>query len=117
MEGAFGADIDVAQLVKLYGESPEAEKRYSPARCIDARKTWSEDDPDPVYLSASFAERQNLNVRMHVRRFTRLTNASSKKVENHAHTAALFAMYHDFVRIHQTLRTAPAMAAQVTERL
>ena len=117
VEGAFGADIDYAQLVKLYGESPEAEKRYSPAVCIGAHKNPIEGNPDPKYISTSFAERQNLNVRMHTRRFTRLTNAFSKKVENHAHSVALFAMYYNFVRIHKTLRTTPAMAANVTKRL
>jgi hypothetical protein len=117
VEGAFGADIDYAQLVKLYGESPEAEKRYSPAVCIGAHKMPVEGNPDPKYISTSFAERQNLNVRMHTRRFTRLTNAFSKKVEDHAHSVALFAMYYNFVRIHKTLRTSPAMAANVTKRL
>jgi IS1 family transposase len=117
VEGAFGADVDYAQLVKLYGESPEAEKRYSPAVCIGAHKNPIEGNPDPKYISTSYAERQNLNVRMHTRRFTRLTNAFSKKVENHAHSVALFAMYYNFVRIHKTLRTTPAMAAGVTKRL
>jgi transposase-like protein len=117
VEGAFGADIDYAQLVKLYGESPEAEKRYSPAVCIGAHKNPIEGNPDPKYISTSYAERQHLNVRMHTRRFTRLTNAFSKKVENHAHSVALFAMYYNFVRIHKTLRTTPAMAANVTKRL
>jgi hypothetical protein len=107
VEGAFGADIDYAILVKLYGESPEAEKRYSPAVCIGARKTTIEGNPDPKYISTSFAERSNLNVRMHTRRFTRLTNAFSKKVENHTHSVALFAMYYNFVRIHKTLRHDP----------
>jgi len=117
VEGAFGADIDYAMLVKLYGESPEAEKRYSPAVCIGAHKTKIEGNPDPKYISTSFAERSNLNVRMHTRRFTRLTNAFSKKVEHHAHSVALFAMYYNFVRIHKTLRTTPAMAANITKRL
>jgi IS1 family transposase len=117
VEGAFGADIDYAQLVKLYGESPEAEKRYSPAVCIGAHKNPIEGNPDPKYISTSYAERQNLNVRMHTRRFTRLTNAFSKKIENHAHSVALFAMYYNFVRIHKALRTTPAMAANVTKRL
>ena len=117
VEGAFGADVDYAQLVKLYGESPDAEKRYSPAVCIGAHKNPIEENPDPKYISTSYAERQNLNVRMHTRRFTRLTNAFSKKVENHAHSVALFAMYYNFVRIHKTLRTTPAMAAGVTSRL
>jgi IS1 family transposase len=117
VEGAFGGDIDYAMLVKLYGESPDAEKRYSPAVCIGARKAVVEGDPDPNHISTSFAERQNLNVRMHTRRFTRLTNAFSKKVENHAHSVALFALYYNFVRVHKTLRMTPAMAAGVTKRL
>jgi hypothetical protein len=99
------------------GESPEAEKRYSPAVCIGAHKTVIEGEPDPKHISTSFSERSNLNVRMHTRRFTRLMNAFSKKVENHAHSVALFAMYYNFVRIHKTLQTTPAMAAKVTERL
>jgi IS1 family transposase len=117
VEGAFGSDIDYAMLVKLYGPSGEGEKRYSPAECVGAVKHRIEGNPDPKYVSTSFAERSNLSVRMHTRRFTRLTNAFSKKVENHAHSVALFAMYYNFVRIHKTLRTTPAMAAKVTERL
>ena len=115
VEGVFGADIDYAMLVKMYGESPDAEKRYSPAVCIGARKI--EGDPDPRHVSTSFAERSNLNFRMHIRRFTQLNNGFSKKVESHAHAVALFAMYYNFVRIHKTLRTTPAMAAKVTDRL
>jgi len=84
---------------------------------IGAVKTRTEGNPDPKHVSTSYAERQNLNLRMHTRRFTRLTNAFSKKVENHAHSVALFAMYYNFVRIHKTLRTTPAMAAGVTDRL
>ena len=118
VEGAFGADVDYAQLVKLYGAAPESAKgRYSPAECIGAHKQPIEGNPDPKYISTSYAERSNLSVRMHTRRFTRLTNAFSKKVENHAHSVALFAMYYNFVRIHKTLRTTPAMAAGVTSRL
>jgi IS1 family transposase len=117
VEGAFGADIDYAMLVKLYGPSSEGEKRYSPAECIGAHKEIIEGKPDPKHISTSFAERPNLNVRMHTRRFTRLTNAFSKKVENHAHSVALFAMYYNFVRIHKTLKVTPAMAAKVTSRL
>ena len=105
-------------LVKLYGQSSEGAKgRYSPAECIGAHKTPIEGNPDPKHISTSYAERSNLSVRMHTRRFTRLTNAFSKKIENHAHSVALFAMYYNFVRIHKTLRTTPAMAANVTKRL
>jgi IS1 family transposase len=118
VEGAFGADVDYAQLVKLYGATSESAKgRYSPAECIGAHKQPIEDNPDPKHISTSYAERSNLSVRMHTRRFTRLTNAFSKKVENHAHSVALFALYYNFVRIHKTLRTTPAMAAGVTKRL
>ncbi len=117
VEGAFGSDIDYAMLVKLYGPSGEGEKRYSPAECIGAVKHRIEGNPDPKYVSTSYADRSNLSVRMHTRRFTRLTNAFSKKIENHTHSVALFAMYYNFVRIHKTLRTTPAMAAGVTSRL
>jgi IS1 family transposase len=118
VEGAFGADIDYAMLVKLYGEAPDGSKgRYSPAECTGAVKTPIEGNPDPAYISTSYSERSNLTIRMHTRRSTRLTNAFSKKVENHAHSVALFAMYYNFVKLHRTLRTTPAMAAGVTGRL
>jgi IS1 family transposase len=118
VEGAFGGDVDYAMLIKLYGASSELAKgRYSPAECIGTRKEAIEGNPDPAHISTSYAERQNLNVRMHTRRFTRLTNAFSKKVENHAHSVALFAMYYNFVRVHKTLRMTPAMAAGVTKQL
>ena len=118
VEGAFGADVDYAQLVKMYGVAPESAKgRYSPAECIGARKERIEGDPDPKHVSTSYVERSNLTIRMHVRRFTRLTNAFSKKVENHAYAVALHMMYYNFVRIHSTLRMTPAMAAGVTDRL
>jgi IS1 family transposase len=117
VEGAFGGDIDYAMLVKLYGPSPDGARRYSPAECIGAVKTRIEGNPNPDYVSTSYAERNNLNVRMHSRRLTRLTNAFSKKVENHKHAMTLHFMYYNFVRIHKTLRTTPAMAAGVTKRL
>lgn len=118
VEGAFGADIDYAMLVKLYGATPENVKgRYSPAECIGARKVRIEGEPDPKHVSTAYAERNNLTVRMHSRRMTRLTNAFSKKVENHAHAMALHFLYYNFVRIHKTLRITPAMAAGVTDRL
>jgi IS1 family transposase len=118
VEGAFGGDIDFAQLVKLYGPSVESmQGRYSPAECIGARKEIIEGNPDLKHVSTSFAERGNLTVRMHTRRFTRLTNGFSKKVENHAHAVALFALYYNFVKLHKTLQTTPAMAAGVTKRL
>jgi IS1 family transposase len=118
VEGAFGGDVDYAQLVKLYGSTSESGKgRYSPAECIGARKQRIEGNPDPKHVCTSFSERSNLTMRMHMRRFTRLTNAFSKTVENHTHAVALHMMYYNFVRIHQTLRTTPAMAAGVTKRL
>jgi IS1 family transposase len=118
VEGAFGADIDYAQLVKLYGEAPESMKgRYSPAECIGCHKTRIEGDPDPAHVSTSYAERQNLTMRMAMRRFTRLTNAFSKKIANHAHAVALHFMHYNFCRIHQSLRVTPAMAAGVSKTL
>jgi IS1 family transposase len=119
VEGAFGADIDFAQLVKLYGEAPGvgSERRYSPAECVGARKTPITGNPDPKHISTSYAERANLTIRMHMRRFTRLTNGFSKKVINHEHSVALFMTYYNFVRIHKTLRVTPAMAAGVSTRL
>jgi IS1 family transposase len=118
VEGSFGDDIDYAMLVKIYGNTSRVEqRRYSPPECIGAMKGVISGKPDPKHISTSYAERQNLNIRMHTRRFTRLTNAFSKKVENHALSVALFAMYYNFVRIHKTLRVTPAMAAGVTEKL
>src|SRR3954471_17155404 len=118
VEGAFGGDIDYAMLVKLYGAAPESAKgRYSPDEGSGAQKTRIEGSPDPKHVSTSYVERQNLTMRMHNRRFTRLTNAFSEKVENHAHSVALFAMYNIFVRIHRAHRMTPAMAAGVADRL
>ena len=118
VEDAFGADVDYAQLVKIYGAAPESFKgRYSPAECIGCEQAPSRGLARPEALSTSFAERQNLTMRMHMRRFTRLTNAFSKKVENHVHSLALFTTYYNFVRVHKTLRMSPAMAAGVSDRL
>src|SRR5271166_6520658 len=118
VEGAFGDDIDYAQLVKLYGPSPESAKgRYSPSECTGIKKTPIEGKPDPKYISTSYSERQNLNIRMGNRRMTRLTNAFSKKAANHAHMMAIYFMHYNFVRIHQTLKVTPAMAAGVTSKL
>ncbi len=117
VEGAFGADVDFAQLVKMYGTAPEAEKRYSPPVCVGAKKETFNGRPDKRHISTSYVERQNLTMRMHMRRFTRLTNAFSKKVENLAHAVSLHFMHYNFVRIHQTTRVTPAMAAGVTDTL
>jgi IS1 family transposase len=117
VEDAFGDDIDYAMLQKIYGDEPRGERRYSPARCLGAKKREITGNPDPAHISTSYAERQNLTMRMHIRRFTRLTNAFSKKVENHACAVALHSMYYNFVRLHQTLKVSPAMAAGVTDRL
>lgn len=118
VEGAFGADVDYAQLVKMYGNAPETfEGRYSPAECTGIRKRAVEGRPDESLVSTSYVERINLTMRMHMRRFTRLTNAFSKKAENHAHAVALHLIHYNFVRIHKTLKTSPAMAAGVTDRL
>jgi IS1 family transposase len=114
---AFGDDVDYAMLAKIYGNEPKMEKRYSPAVCIGAEKKIITGNPDPKHISTSYAERANLTMRMHMRRFTRLTNAFSKKLENHVCAIALHAMFYNFVRIHQTLKITPAMAAGVTNRL
>lgn len=118
VEGAFGGDVDYAILHKVYGAAPESAKgRYSPAECVGITKNRIEGDPDPQHVSTSFVERHNLTMRMHMRRFTRLTNAFSKKVENHAYAVALHMMYYNFVKVHSKLRMSPAMAAGVSERL
>jgi IS1 family transposase len=115
-------EVDFAQLQKQYGPSYEgasgsAERRYSPALCIGAIKVPIMGNPDPKHISTSYAERNNLNVRMHSRRMTRLTNAFSKKIENHCYAMALHFLYYNFVRVHQTLKVSPAMAAGVTKHL
>jgi IS1 family transposase len=117
VEKAFHGQVDYAQLVKLYNETSEGQKRYSPAECIGYKPQVIDGDPDPAHISTSYVERQNLTMRMSMRRFTRLTNAFSKKIENHVAMVALHVMYYNFVRIHQTLRVTPAMAAGVTDRL
>jgi IS1 family transposase len=113
--GAFGRAIDYAQLVKIYGVPADAEKRYSPAECLGARVEEISGNPDPEHISTSYVERQNLTMRMGMRRFTRLTNGFSKKIENHRHNVALHFMHHNFARIHQTLRCTPAMEAGVAD--
>jgi IS1 family transposase len=118
VEGAFGCDVDYAMLVKMYGNVGGSEqRRYSPAECTGIKKTRIEGNPDVDHVSTSYVERSNLTMRMHMRRFTRLTNAFSKKVENHAHAVALHMMYYNFVRVHKTLRVSPAMEAGVSDRL
>lgn len=118
IEGAFGCDVDYAIINKIYGTAPDAFKgRYSPAECIGVKKERIEGNPDRAHVSTSYVERNNKTMRMHMRRFTRLTDGFSKKVENHAYAVALHMMYYNFVRVHSTLRMSPAMAAGVSDRL
>jgi IS1 family transposase len=119
VEGAFGGDIDYAMLVKMYGASPDSAKgRYSPAECTGARKERIEGNPDPKHISTSYAERQNLTMRVQMRRFTRLTNAFSKKFDNHMHMVALYTVWYNFVKQHKTLKgISPAMAADLSPTL
>jgi IS1 family transposase len=117
VEGAFGDDVDFAQLVKLYGPTITAPGRYSPAECIGAKKVRISGSPDYQAVSTSYVERQNLTMRMSMRRFTRLTNAFSKKFDNHVHALSLYFVFYNFCRIHKTLRVSPAMAAGITDRL
>lgn len=117
---AFGIDVDYSQLVKIYGNpggSDTPEKRYSPGECCGTKKNRVVGHPDEKHVSTSFVERQNPTMRMCMRRFTRLTNAFSKKVENHCHAIALHFMNYNFCRIHKTLRVSPAIAAGVTDKL
>lgn len=114
---AFGTEVDYAQLVKIYGEGPKTEARYSPAQCMGAKKAVISGAPEFAHVSTSHVERSNLTIRMGNRRFTRLTNAFSKKVENHEHMLALFFCFYNFCRIHQSLRVTPAMAAGVSTRV
>ena len=120
VQNAFDNDIDFAQLVKMYGGSEgtnQQEKKYSPAECTGCKKTKVSGDPNPKFVSTSYVERQNLTMRMHMRRFTRLTNAFSKKVENHCHAIALHFVYYNFCKIHTSLSITPAMQAGLTKRV
>jgi IS1 family transposase len=117
VEKAFGGDADYAMLHKIYGASEANEARYSPATCIGCDMKTVSGVPDPKHVSTSYVERQNLNMRMSMRRFTRLTNGFSKKVENHGHAVALYFAYYNFVRIHQTLRVTPAMEAGLSDHV
>jgi IS1 family transposase len=115
VDAAFGTDVDYAMIQKIYGTSEEHDRRYSPAICIGAKKARVQGNPDPKHISTSYVERQNLTMRMSIRRFTRLTNAFSKKIENHVAAVALHFMHYNFARIHQSLRVTPAMAAGIAD--
>ena len=117
VEDVFGADVDYAQLVKLYGASGENETRYSPAKCIGCISKEITGTPDPKHISTSYVERQNLTMRMHMRRFTRLTNGFSKKLDNHVHMIALYTVFYNFTKIHKTLRVTPAMQVGLTDHV
>lgn len=117
VEEAFGGDVDYAVLQKLYGTPPEAQTRYSPAQCIGIKRQDITGNPDSKHVSTSYVERQNLTMRMQMRSFPRLTNASSKKFENHVHMVALYTVWYNFVRVHKTLRMTPAMAAGISDTL
>lgn len=117
VEDAFGKDVDYAMLVKLYGQDSEPDTRYSPAECIGCREIGIMGRPDPKHISTSHVERQNLTMRMSMRRFTRLTNAFSKKVENHMWALALHYMHYNFCRMHKTLRVTPAMEAGIADHV
>jgi IS1 family transposase len=114
---AFAENVDYAQLIKVYGNNPEGQTRYSPAQCLGTKRVEIIGSPDQEHISTSYVERQNLNMRMNMRRFTRLTNAFSKKLDNHIAMIALFHMHYNFVRIHQTLRVTPAMEAGISQHV
>jgi IS1 family transposase len=110
IEGVFGMDVDYAMLIKLYGND-SFDRRYSAGNCIGIQSAVITGNPDPKHISTSYVERQNLTMRMSMRRFTRLTNGFSKKIENHGHMLAIYYLYYNFCRVHQTLRVTPAMEA------
>jgi IS1 family transposase len=113
----FGDDVDFSQLVKIYGPSHEGQRRYSPPVCKGAIKDPRTGNPDPDHISTSYVERSNLTMRMHMRRFTRLTNAFSKKIDNHIHMVALYTVWYNYIRQHKTHRLSPAMAAGISDKL
>lgn len=117
VESAFGSNVDYAMLVKLYGADHEGEATYSPAKCIGCRSVEVSGSPEPEHISTSFVERHNLTMRMSMKRFSRLTNAFSKKVENHVAALSLYFMYYNFCRVHQTLRVTPAMEAGISDHV
>ena len=117
VEDAFGADIDYAMLIKHYNNAPEGQRRYSPAVCTGATRMSVTGDPNEDYISTSYVERQNLTMRMHMRRFTRLTNGFSKKFEHHMYMVALYTVFYNFIKVHKTLRVTPAMEAGLTDRV
>lgn len=117
VDEAFRGEIDYGMLNKVYGPAPESARRYSPAEFVTCHKEKITGNPDAFYISTSYVERQNLNMRMGMRRFTRLTNAFSNKIESHYHALSLYFVFYNFVRMHKTLRMSPAMAAGVTDTL
>jgi IS1 family transposase len=117
VEDAFGANVDYAILQKIYGMPTEPDTRYSPATCIGCKTAVVTGNPDPNHISTSFVERRNLSMRMGMRRFTRLTNGFSKKLENHGHIVVLYFMHYNFCRVHKTLRVTPAMEAGLADHV
>jgi len=117
VEAAFSGELDYAMLVKMYGTPPEGQRRYSPAVCLSSERTVVRGQPHPEHINPSYVERQTLSMRMGIRQFARLTNAFSKKLENHIHALSIYFMHYNFVRIHQPLRVTPVMEAGVTDTL